>query len=101
MPTIIMKRPHSNPIEIHVSSKTLPDMYQELDIRAVYASLGRGLLLIMQTDVEYDEPNFMYDGVGVMGTVYVVRARANGISDLIEGDIDIFTEQITVLIDES
>lgn len=97
MPTIIMKRPHSQPKEIHVSSKTLPDMYQELDIRAVYASLGRGLLLIMQTDIEFDEPNFMYDGIGVMGTVYVVRARANGISDLLEDDLQQFIEQITLI----
>lgn len=97
MPNIIMKRPHSKPKEIHISSKTLPDMYQELDIRAVYASLGRGLLLIMQTDVEFDEPNFIYDDIGVMGTVYVVRARANGISDLLEDDLQQFMEQITLI----
>lgn len=100
MPKIIKKAPYSNPITIHVDAKTLPDLYQELNIRAVYASLGRGLLLVMQTDTQYDEPNFIYEGVGVMGTVYVIRARVNGISDILEDDIEIFTEQITLIGDE-
>lgn len=100
MPKIIKKAPYSNPLLIHVDAKTLPDLYQELDIRAVYASLGRGLLLIMQTDIDYDEPNIIFEGRGVLGTVYVIRARANGISDVLEDDLELFTEQIILIGEE-
>jgi len=97
LPKIIKKVPFSSPIIIYIDAKTLPDMYQELGIYAAYTSLGRGLLLVMQTQVDYDEPNFLFEGNCIMGSAYIVRYRANGISDVIEDDIVIFTDQITLI----
>ena len=72
-------------------------MYQVFGVYASYASLGQGLMLVMQTQIDYDEPNFVFEGNCVMGTAYVVRYRAKGINDEFDEDIEIFTDQIILL----
>jgi len=94
MPSIIIKRPQSKPQLLYVISKNLAELYQELNIKANHEPIGIGLVMITQSNVEFDEPNLIYEGKGVLGTVYVVRATRDRITDLNDGDIDYFMSNI-------
>jgi len=96
MPTIIIKRPQSNPQIIEVISKNLADLYQELNIRANHEPIGIGLVMITQSLNEFDEPNLVYEGKGILGTAYVVRATKNRIVDVKEDDVEYFLECVDV-----
>lgn len=65
MPYIIIKSPYSNCKIVEVTSNTLPDMYKELDIKGLYYNLGIGLMLIVQYQRDYEEPNFIFEGSGI------------------------------------
>lgn len=97
MPNIIIKRPHSESQIIEVVSKNLPDLYTELNIRAVYEPIGTGLVLVVQTNTQYDEPNVIYEGKGILGTIYVVRATKDKITDIKDDDMNYFLECIEIL----
>jgi hypothetical protein len=97
MPTIIIKRPHSSPKIIDVVSKNLPDLYTELNIRAIHEPIGTGLVLIVQRNTEYDEPNIIYEGKCILGTIYVVRATKERITDISGNDLDYFFECVDFL----
>lgn len=88
MPTIIIKRPQSKPQLLDVISKNLADLYQEFDLRAIHEPIGTGLVLITQTNAEFDEPNIIYEGKGILGTIYIVRATKDRIIDVKDDDIN-------------
>ena len=95
MPKIIIKRPHSTPQLIHADSKTLTDLYKELNFRGTHESIGTGMIILVQTSNEYDEPNIIYNGNGILGTVYAVRAGKEKLMDADIGDLEYFSEVVT------
>lgn len=95
MPKIIFKRPQSNPSIIDVSSSSLSDLYRELDFFGTYESIGTGMLLLFQLSNEYDDPNIIYEGKGILGAVYAVRATKSKIVDIDSEDLEYFLSVIT------
>lgn len=94
MPSIIIKRPHSDPKIIEVTSRNIPDFYKELNLLAVYESIGTGLLLIIQSLTQFDEPNVFFEDKGISGTVYVIRSTKDRIIDVKETDMEYFINNV-------
>jgi len=100
MPIIISKAPSSNPRLINSDARSISELCVERNTKLLPFNLGSGLMLLIQSNTEYDCPNFIFENVGISGSVLVVRFTKDKLIDVREDDLEKFLDQITLIEDE-
>ena len=100
MPQIIQKYPSSKPNIIHVDARSVSELCEEKRMILLPVNLGGGLMLLVQSNTEYDNPNFIFENMGISGSVFVVRFTKDKLIDVREDDLEKFLDQITIIEEE-
>ena len=95
MPNILIKRPSSSYKIEFFSSKVYSDLENEIGYRLLNIAIGRGFYLLVQSNNSLiDTINVSHDNNAYFGTVYVIKATMNKITDIFPEDIPYITDVV-------
>ncbi len=94
MPKIIIKRPFTEPAMIDSQSRTLYELENEYGYSLIPFKFDYSLMLLIQSNIEYDEPNLIFQNEGFSGTVFLVRVTKSKLIDVTMEDLEEFNKQI-------
>ena len=84
---IVEKAPYTAPRLIYVDSRRYSDLTDELNLRLVMHSIGRGYYLLIQSKHVSDEPNFTFEDTEIYGKSYVIKAGKDKMIEMTDQDL--------------